>query len=404
MALLSTVRLVFLFAAAVASAQGQTSIPVYFSGTTPANCVLTYSSGGAPPAPILFTCVAGSGTGTVTNVSSGDLSPLFTVVVSNPTTTPSLAYTLSNAAAYSYLGNNTSAAAAPAYVATLNFKAGTNFNLLDPTDTTKIAQFDVSNIATLTTRVITVPNAASVTVVPDAGAANNFLTAISTLGAISKARPTWANVDKTTSSIADITTRACANLSDGATGCSTTVGTAATHPATDFATAGAAVAGGTCTNGVAAAISTNGVPTCTTGDTTTTHAFFATAGTPAFRAIVAGDLPTAIRTVSIQPGLGDGFNAIPAQTYTYDGYYNDTGATITITGIKCKTDNSGTSTLDVKNGAGTSLLTGVITCTNAYAAGTQSATTTIASADRISIIFVADGTSKYVQPVITATR
>lgn len=57
---------------------------------------------------------------------------------------------------------------------------------------------------------------------------------------------------------------ACADLSNGATGCSTTVGTAATHAATDFATAGAAVAGGTCTNQAATAISTNGVPTCTT--------------------------------------------------------------------------------------------------------------------------------------------
>ncbi len=57
---------------------------------------------------------------------------------------------------------------------------------------------------------------------------------------------------------------ACADLSNGATGCSTTVGTAATHAATDFATAGAAVTGGVCTNQAATAISANGVPTCTT--------------------------------------------------------------------------------------------------------------------------------------------
>ena len=62
---------------------------------------------------------------------------------------------------------------------------------------------------TLTTnRTITVPNADSTTVVADTGAANNFLTAISSAGAISKARP------------------ACATLSDSSGGClmSTTAG------------------------------------------------------------------------------------------------------------------------------------------------------------------------------------
>jgi hypothetical protein len=49
----------------------------------------------------------------------------------------------------------------------------------------------------------------------EAGASNNFLTAYnSTTGAFSKARPTWANIDKTTSSIADITTRSHTALTD----------------------------------------------------------------------------------------------------------------------------------------------------------------------------------------------
>ena len=48
----------------------------------------------------------------------------------------------------------------------------------------------------------------------EAGAANNFLTAYnSSTGAWTKARPTWANVDKTTSDIADITTKSHASLS-----------------------------------------------------------------------------------------------------------------------------------------------------------------------------------------------
>lgn len=49
----------------------------------------------------------------------------------------------------------------------------------------------------------------------EAGSANNFLTAYnSATGAWTKARPTWANIDKTTSDIADITTRSHTSLTD----------------------------------------------------------------------------------------------------------------------------------------------------------------------------------------------
>lgn len=106
---------------------------------------------------------------------------------------------------------------------------------------------------------------------------------------------------------------------------------------------------------------------------------------------------------SCQPGLGDGLNAVAAGTYPMMGCLNSFGSTWTIMAIKCYSDNNGTTTLDVKNGAGTSLLTAVITCTNSFASGTQSATTTIASADYIKITVVADGTSKNVFASITGT-
>ncbi len=49
----------------------------------------------------------------------------------------------------------------------------------------------------------------------EAGAANNFLTAYnSTTGAWTKAQPTWSNIDKTVSSLADITTKSHTVLSD----------------------------------------------------------------------------------------------------------------------------------------------------------------------------------------------
>jgi len=107
-----------------------------------------------------------------------------------------------------------------------------------------------------------------------------------------------------------------------------------------------------------------------------------------------------------QPGLGDGLNAITGGTYLQSECFNQFGATYTITSITCYTDNNGTSTLNVTNGAGTGLLTGAITCTNTIpgASGTQSGTTTIANGDGAKFTFVADGTSKQTTWTITGAR
>lgn len=102
-------------------------------------------------------------------------------------------------------------------------------------------------------------------------------------------------------------------------------------------------------------------------------------------------------------GLGDGLNAIAAATYLQTNCYNMTGTTVTLTSIKCFTDNSGTSTCNATNGAATALLTGAITATSSFAVGTQSATTTIASGDYIKITFVADGTTKQFSMVFGGT-
>ena len=52
----------------------------------------------------------------VSSFSAGNLSPIFTTSVATPTTTPALSFTLSNAGAHQFLGNNTGSSAAPAYV------------------------------------------------------------------------------------------------------------------------------------------------------------------------------------------------------------------------------------------------------------------------------------------------
>jgi len=58
------------------------------------------------------------GLGTVTNVSSGNFAPLFTVAVANPTTTPAFSFTATNGTAKSVFGVTGNAAAARADIAT----------------------------------------------------------------------------------------------------------------------------------------------------------------------------------------------------------------------------------------------------------------------------------------------
>lgn len=58
----------------------------------------------------------GGGGGTVTNFTAGNLSPLFNTSVTNPSTTPTLAFSLSNVGAGLFWGNETGVTAAPHYV------------------------------------------------------------------------------------------------------------------------------------------------------------------------------------------------------------------------------------------------------------------------------------------------
>jgi hypothetical protein len=60
-------------------------------------------------------CQTPSGAGTVTSFSAGTLSPIFTTSVATATSTPALSFSLSTAAAHSYLGNNTGSTTSPSY-------------------------------------------------------------------------------------------------------------------------------------------------------------------------------------------------------------------------------------------------------------------------------------------------
>lgn len=58
----------------------------------------------------------GGGSGTVTLVSAGNLTPIFGTTVNNASTTPSIVFTLTNAPAHTFLGDTTGSAAAPRYL------------------------------------------------------------------------------------------------------------------------------------------------------------------------------------------------------------------------------------------------------------------------------------------------
>lgn len=92
----------------------------------------------------LYNCQAGSwhasgtstGTGTVTTITVGNLSPLFTSNVVNASTAPAVTFTLSTAAAHTFLGNATGSTAAPSY----STITGTDISGGDPTFNTVLAK------------------------------------------------------------------------------------------------------------------------------------------------------------------------------------------------------------------------------------------------------------------------
>ena len=86
------------------------------------------------------------GAGTVTDFTAGDLAPLFTTTVTDATTTPNLAFNLSNAANMTFLGNVSGSTGPPSYVSLL---AGSNITLTPSGDTLTIASTGGSGTCSL---------------------------------------------------------------------------------------------------------------------------------------------------------------------------------------------------------------------------------------------------------------
>jgi hypothetical protein len=92
----------------------------------------------------------GGGGGTVSSFSSGNLSPLFTTSVGTPTTTPSLSFSLSNAGAHTWFGNNTGGSAAPSYTAAGNLTEATSAVLTITGSSTLLANTTIQVIQATT--------------------------------------------------------------------------------------------------------------------------------------------------------------------------------------------------------------------------------------------------------------
>lgn len=149
------IRLILGLALTCSSVFAQTPRPVaaYInggSGWNPWSSVGGFGSLSFTPQPIALYCQAsagaawqpcnpsgGGGSGTVTSVASGNMSPLFNDSVANSTTTPSITHTAIAQAANTVFGNFTAGSANPTFSATPVFSAATltNFPTLNQNTT-----------------------------------------------------------------------------------------------------------------------------------------------------------------------------------------------------------------------------------------------------------------------------
>lgn len=77
------------------------------------------------------------------------------------------------------------------------FQGGANLLIVDASDVTKKFQFDVSNIATSTTRTVNIPNANSTTVQASTASAHQFATAVSAQGVVAYGQPAFTDISGT---------------------------------------------------------------------------------------------------------------------------------------------------------------------------------------------------------------
>lgn len=164
-------------------------LPIFGSSSI---AVTTNATGGL----VLTSLVTGGGggSGTLTNLTVGDLSPIFTSNVANPTTTPAVTYSLTNAAQNSaLLGPKTGGTGSPTYRAITgqdlgNLVAGANMTISAVGDTLvfastasgggggSVSSFSAGNLSPLfTTNVATATTTPALTFTIAQGASGQFV-------------------------------------------------------------------------------------------------------------------------------------------------------------------------------------------------------------------------------------
>ncbi len=419
--------------------------------------VYAWQPSGSAVTPAAFDITSYLASGTVTSFSAGNLSPLFTTSVATATTTPALSFSLSSAAQNSvFAGPATGGSGAPSYRALVSLDipnnaantSGTAANLSGtpalPNGTTATTQTTGDNSTKLATDAFVIASALTnpMTTLGDIIYENSTPTAARLAGPTSGTvpydlcstpssslaqAPAWClpgiagrTVTGTTDTIA-ATDRGTSILYNSASAVAVTLTSAATlgnnfdfavvneNAGTVTLTAGAGniYPGGSTTlavtEGQNCAFSSpdnvNYVARCSPGQVVAGSGVTATASATGTSIATNAQY----RTWACEPGLGDGLNAVPSGTYLQTECLNTSGVTWTITGIKCFSDNNGSSTLNATDGSANALLTGAISCSNSFAAGTLGSTTTIAANGYVKFTFVADGVSKQSTFVIYGT-
>lgn len=110
--------------------------------------------------------------------------------------------------------------------------------------------------------------------------------------------------------------------------------------------------------------------------------------------------PTRVCYMNIDGGTGSAGVVASGDTLVSQ-CYNDFGATLTVTAVRCFSDNSGGTTVNPKVTGGSNLLSGALTCTSSWGSGTLSGTPTLAAGHTFDEVATPDGTTKLLHVEIT---
>lgn len=334
----------------------------YSSGTVVVQINQSNASAQAPGAG------GGGGSGTVTSFSSGDLSPLFITSVADPSSTPAQTFTLSNAGAYTALGNNTAGSAAPAYVKIdlAHMVTGTLPVANGGTGTTTpalVAGTNVTITGTWPNQTINSSGGGGSGCVP-AGSVNQILTDSGSGTCTSNSGLTW-----------DGSVLAIGVGGSVAGGYEFSQGTTNTPSANSILIQAPTSVGTAYTRTLAGAAAT-GIPHYSNSANVVTETISAIVGSDMTNNTVTATQLAAQYSkgscTEIWGGSGTSFAMTSGDdAISNNSCYNDSGVTRTITAVKCRSDNAANTTTVNPTfgsaGTGTTILSGALTCGNSYA-------------------------------------